>query len=1018
VVDDPPDPAPATSAAPTEPAGPRSLVGLSETADAPAPAAIAGHPFAIDDDRRYREVTVVGAGGLGTVLLARDQRLDRDVALKRIAARDGDPEAGARFLREARITARLDHPGIVPIHDAGRTADGRLFYTMRLIRGRELLGPDHAAAAPEARLGGLGAYIAACHAVGYAHRHGIVHRDLKPANIMIGEFGEAQVVDWGLAEALDEPIAADAPAVGTLPYLAPEAAAGGRGTIAADVWALGAIGYELVTGSRRRPGERLEVLAALADGALPAATWPAEAPAELRAILERALAIDPAARYPDAEALALDLEAFRDGRRVAAYRYSPWQLARRFVIAWRWPLALVGAALVTGGAALAVTAHRTERQRVRAVAAERATRAELSRAEAALARALAARAVAAFAAGRHAEAELAAALALGHGEDPDARGVIAAIAASPYASVVERLALPGCPWVIPGADGDALCLQADAVERWTTAPLARAWRVGGRFDGAVATRTVVAAWDALGLTTIDRTTGAVQRFADPTRRAAVELDRPHHAVTDIDRDYLALESGGQVQVVYDTEAFAIVTAPCGRAAVDALAVAKTAVWVACSDGHLRVAAVDGPTSDLGPIGLGPSDGRVTSLALDEAGVELALGTTTGAIVRRDLRGCFAPGCAPRPERRVPPRGDGGVRALHQLGPITAVVSDGGDAVVLDDDPLWPRFRVPVAPGAELVAEEGGLVVGGAARWRFGGEVRGGPAGFSGPPRPTALAVAADGALAIGGDRALRVWSVDGAVVELPVGGRVASVAWSRDGRRLAVALLDDPDVGVRWFERDGAALRERPLPGAPGSARHVEFTADGALRALSSGELVVWEVAGPPARHDAPVAEVVSADGAWLCDGAGRRWQRRDRSWTAVGRCVDALGVAADARGARLAVAGRRAVALEEVATGAVTPIALAVEVTAVALAPDGGYLAVGTATGAVEVRRVADAAVVARLHGHRHPITGVWFTADAVITAGADGVVRRHLLAPLAAAPADLAAAAAARWRPSPDPP
>jgi hypothetical protein len=273
------------------------------------------------------------------------------------------------------------------------------------------------------------------------------------------------------------------------------------------------------------------------------------------------------------------------------------------------------------------------------------------------------------------------------------------------------------------------------------------------------------------------------------------------------------------------------------------------------------------------------------------------------------------------------------------------------------------------------AEEGGLVVGGAARWRFGGEVRGGPAGFSGPPRPTALAVAADGALAIGGDRALRVWSVDGAVVELPVGGRVASVAWSRDGRRLAVALLDDPDVGVRWFERDGAALRERPLPGAPGSARHVEFTADGALRALSSGELVVWEVAGPPARHDAPVAEVVSADGAWLCDGAGRRWQRRDRSWTAVGRCVDALGVAADARGARLAVAGRRAVALEEVATGAVTPIALAVEVTAVALAPDGGYLAVGTATGAVEVRRVAGAAVIARLHGHRHPITGVWFT-------------------------------------------
>ena len=164
--------------------GDRSIAGLSEAEPSSEPDADASarHPFAIAGEQRYREVNVVGAGGLGTVLLAHDERLARDVALKRMGPMVDAQQAAAQFAREARITARLDHPGIVPIHDAGVTADGRLFYTMRLIRGRSLA--ELAAQTPDlaARVALTNAVAAACHAVGYAHRRGV-----DPLDVGVGE---------------------------------------------------------------------------------------------------------------------------------------------------------------------------------------------------------------------------------------------------------------------------------------------------------------------------------------------------------------------------------------------------------------------------------------------------------------------------------------------------------------------------------------------------------------------------------------------------------------------------------------------------------------------------------------------------------------------------------------------------------------------------------------------------------------------------------------------------------------
>src|SRR5262249_18744412 len=151
-------------------------------------------------------------GGLGEVFVAEDTELHREVALKQIQASHAHDRASrARFVLEAEITGGLEHPGVVPVYGLGCYADGRPYYAMRLIRGdslKQAIDRFHEADVPGRDPGGralsfrelLGRFVAACNAVAYAHSRGVIHRDIKPANVMLGPYGETQVVDWGLAK--------------------------------------------------------------------------------------------------------------------------------------------------------------------------------------------------------------------------------------------------------------------------------------------------------------------------------------------------------------------------------------------------------------------------------------------------------------------------------------------------------------------------------------------------------------------------------------------------------------------------------------------------------------------------------------------------------------------------------------------------------------------------------------------------------------------------------------------------
>ena len=271
---------------------------------------------------RYEVVSVIGRGGMGVVYLARDMALDREVALKIVdRSEDGTSQDGSlRALeKEARILARLEHPGIVPVHDFGELPDGRLFYAMKRVRGDRL---DRWMASGRDLSERLGVFLRVCEAVAFAHAHGVVHRDLKPENVMVGEFGEVLVLDWGIAKEMrtsdsglrnaDGGSRMGDAIVGTPAYMAPEQA---RGDAAVDhrvdVFALGAM------------------LEAIAD------TVP------VLAVARKAQSPDPAARYQTVPALAADVNRFLAGRAVGAHRERVFDRLARVGRRYRLPILLV-----------------------------------------------------------------------------------------------------------------------------------------------------------------------------------------------------------------------------------------------------------------------------------------------------------------------------------------------------------------------------------------------------------------------------------------------------------------------------------------------------------------------------------------------------------------------------------------------------------------------------------------------------------------------------------------------------
>jgi len=184
----------------------QSAGGTSAVDQRPIPNARANLQAAVGSQRRdparYQILNEHGRGGLGRVFRAHDHELGRDIAIKQLVA--WDPLAEARFQREARLTARLEHPGIVPVYEAGCWLDGTPFYAMKLIAGRPLRDLIAGCKTIDERIALLHHVIAVADAMAYAHDHGIIHRDLKPANVIVGDFGETVVIDWGLAKNVAE----------------------------------------------------------------------------------------------------------------------------------------------------------------------------------------------------------------------------------------------------------------------------------------------------------------------------------------------------------------------------------------------------------------------------------------------------------------------------------------------------------------------------------------------------------------------------------------------------------------------------------------------------------------------------------------------------------------------------------------------------------------------------------------------------------------------------------------------
>ena len=303
---------------------------------------------------RYRDLGRVGKGGSGEVRRVVDLAVDRHVVMKLLAWEHVDPPdnpARRRFENEARVTASLEHPGVVPVHDQGVLADGRPWFTMKEVRGETFaeaiaeMMAQPLATRPAARRALVEALLRVAETVGYAHSRGVVHRDLKPSNLMRGAFGQVYVMDWGVAKAdIDgeriaqalatprpptEVVPANAPlletgdraltrhgdVLGTVPYMAPEQAQGWFEAVgpASDVWALGLVLYEILVGERAFRGPRMRVWIDVARGVVPSLPAGAAVPDELRTLVEAATRPDAAARPPDAERFAARLREWLAG---------------------------------------------------------------------------------------------------------------------------------------------------------------------------------------------------------------------------------------------------------------------------------------------------------------------------------------------------------------------------------------------------------------------------------------------------------------------------------------------------------------------------------------------------------------------------------------------------------------------------------------------------------------------------------------------------------------------------------
>ncbi|CAN5689037.1 hypothetical protein BH11MYX3_BH11MYX3_36880 [soil metagenome] len=1020
----------------------RQLASLAGVAVGPPPEDDLDR-LSIVDDSVYTEWTPLAdaKGGMGQIFRVRDRRLGRFVAIKQLKSGLDEHERTIlvrRFEREARLTARLQHPAIVGVHEAGRFASGEPFYAMPLFRGAPLAAEIAKRKTVPERLGLLANLTTVAEAIAYAHEQGIVHRDIKPDNILIGQFGETVVIDWGIAKDIanqggDPDGAYRAPpvdgltqfGVGTANYMPPEQARGDEPEPGFDVYALGATLYHLLAGAPPfADADSSAIRRALVDrqAPRPLSEVAPEVPVELSDIVAHAMAFDRSERFPSARELASELRRYQTGQLLASRRYSFGELVRHWMRRHRTAVRL-SALFVLIVVALSVVAFiRIARERDRATESQHRAERELRRAQGIVASRSAADPVQRLDAIILGVRALAPDLAASSTPIPEAmQGLTDALTVGPtlvplrHDGVIKWFASAG-PRLIGVDDARALVIwDARSGARLASYPseLPQPERPRVSPDG---TRAVVCGFDPIGevfelatgahhtfkaaadfagcgfladgrlLTAADDVTirdpatlAVIRRFPLPARANSLTLDRSGRvAVTTIDGT-LWLWSGAGEPTSIATHA------PLG--AVSAFDRSGTLLSQNGSDQVVRAFSLDAPASTPREI-YKDSRSHLATVMTSPEGDRVAIGMWDVDGVRHS-----------RVIDAQHPAGielDGTISAwtggsewavIERLGPMAiADVTTAG--IVL---PL-------VAHGAEATALVVGDQLATASRdgpaflWDLAsGDTTGMLLGHTG--ELVTVAVRGDAILTASHDGSARLWSAaDGKLLAVIHGDRELTAAIWLDDRTVA---LGDLAGHVRTFEaRTGKLLEDRDLT-SPISAlattvdgTHLAIgTLDGALR---DRDRAIPHTAGPV------TALGFSSDGNRLIsshsDGTTRAWDAQTGAPIAVRPEPEPVDTPADHEGAvALFASGDAILAVRPAGTTRVLAVAdLAVRATL-----DGRVVA---QQGSRQIRALGDGTLIVRdgsserrLIGHRAAIVSAALSADGTRLASAsiDGTVR-----------------------------
>jgi len=991
---------------------------------AEATAAPRDYPELIAVERnRYAIAGEIAKGGMGRVIEARDLRLGRQVAIKELLPQHRD--AARRFEREARITARLQHPSIIHVYEAGVWPGGEPFYAMPKVAGRSLDKVVSERATLAERLGLIPTVIAVADALAYAHNERIIHRDLKPANVLVGDFGETVVIDWGLAkdlgvhsdpkESLELRLRAvvaeetlSGSVVGTPAYMPPEQARGESVDQRADVYALGALLYKVLVGAPPYDGaSSSDVLDQVKAGPpVPVPMREPGAPPDLAAIVAKAMARDPADRYADAGELAQDLKLFETGQLVAAHHYTVRQLAWRWLRRHRWAIGTGSAAVVALAIVATLSVQRIVAERARAEAGRRALQEERGRIE--------------ILEGR---SGMALAYLVGAAEDRvpgGARGFLIAEAMRAFEPERAHLAGGGRVVVDATADGRRVAIATTGiVTLWQGTARVRTLTTPGEIDAL--------AFDPGGTHLIAGGHDGVARVwavDDLAHVRELHGDAPIRAL-EVSPDGSRLVSGsddGRVRI-WDLASSTFIDAACHTEPVVAAHFAPAGMnrIVTASTDH-TACVIDAANGTVKTLLRGHTDALTAAVwSADGAWVITASTDGTarvwaaehGKLVLVPLR--HAPGTAiraialSRDGQRVITAGDDGIARIWELPPVTPAEAEAAAAagtppsaklIVALDGHAGPILSAQFAPDQRHIAT--GAKDGLARVWDAEtGEL---VASFEHGETVDDLAFTASGTLVTGSsDGTARIWQVPERTRH-DLFSPVHALAVASDGT--IAAGTDDSRVRL-WRDGSGAPLE---LDGQLGRVFALAFTPDGHHLVVAGDDRrpSVWDVRThqrlllgehASAVHAVAVAPDASVAATVTDDDHVRLWSLSDgrlvRELSARGVVVNAIAFSPDGA---LLVAGLGDGSLARWRTGdgvllGVQP-AISGAVTALAFAPSGGALAVGGHSDAriyaVDGSEVGDLPAVT-VDGPTGEVRAFAFACagHCVITAGADGLAR-----------------------------